>query len=81
MLLFSTQQIDERLGFFQKHFKLSGHEVRQLAAKRPKLISSDLKGVKLNTFVIKEEMGFNDEEIKKMILNKPAILAKCRWSI
>lgn len=52
--------------------------MRHLAAKRPKLITSDLKNVNLNKFVIKEEMGFSDEEIKKMVLNKPKILMKCK---
>lgn len=77
----STQEIDERLGFFQTNFKLSGQEVRQLAVKQPKVITGDLEIVKVNKFVIKEEMGFSDTEIKKMILEKPKILMKCKLLI
>lgn len=65
------------MGFFQKNFQLTGHEVRQLTVKRPKLITSDLEKVKVRKFVLKEEMGFSEQEIKTMILKKPAILAKC----
>lgn len=35
----STEKIDQRLGHFQKTFKLTGNEVRNLAVKRPRLIT------------------------------------------
>jgi len=34
-----TEKIDRRLGHFQKTFKLTGNEVRNLAVKRPRLIT------------------------------------------
>lgn len=55
--------------------------MRQLTTKKPKLITSDLKKIKLNNFVLKEEMGFSEEETKRMILNKPSILTKCKWPL
>ncbi|XP_049949482.1 transcription termination factor 3, mitochondrial [Schistocerca serialis cubense] len=72
-LMFSTKRIDRRLGHFQKTYNLSGSELRMLAQKQPKLITYNLHKVKESTFVIKEEMGFSDEELKKMLLSTPRL--------
>ena len=37
-LNFSVVEIDSKLGYFQKNFRLSGNEVRKLAIKEPNLI-------------------------------------------
>lgn len=76
-LSFNTKNIDERLGYFQQEFGLKGYEVRTLAAKGPNLITYDLIKVKLNTFAIREEMGFTSEEVKQMLLEKPKLFMKC----
>ncbi|CAG9864465.1 unnamed protein product [Phyllotreta striolata] len=70
-LTHSTKEIDDRLGFFQKTFSLTANNVRALATQCPRLITYQMDKVKLNLFVLKEEMGFNDVEIKKILLNKP----------
>ncbi|XP_050301628.1 transcription termination factor 3, mitochondrial [Anthonomus grandis grandis] len=72
-LSYSTQDIDQKLGFFQKTFELSGPEVRLVAAKKPQLITCYQQKVKEIIFTIKEEMGFSQENLKHMILIKPAI--------
>ncbi|KAI5641535.1 mTERF domain-containing protein [Phthorimaea operculella] len=72
-LMFSTKRIDNRLGFYQQKFELSGDEVRMLTTKQPKLITYNLHHIITNTFVIKEEMGFEDKEVKKMLLSKPKL--------
>lgn len=72
-LMFSTQRIDKRLGFFQRNFGLVGHEVRSLCASQPKLITYQMEHIRKNTFSIKEEMGFNAEETKQLLLNKPRL--------
>ncbi|KAG5891264.1 hypothetical protein JTB14_019671 [Gonioctena quinquepunctata] len=72
-LTHSTKNIDDCLGFFQHTFSLRGKEVRQLAVKNPKLITYPLEKVKLNIFVLKEEMGFTQEELKKVVLDKPKL--------
>ncbi|XP_018574305.1 transcription termination factor 3, mitochondrial [Anoplophora glabripennis] len=74
----STQQIDESLGFFQNHFQLNGNEVRLVAVTCPKLITTKIDKIKVNIFVLREEMGFNYEELKKMLLRKPLIYIKGR---
>lgn len=70
---FSTLRIDKRLGFYQDYFDLLGNEVRLLATKQPNLITYNLQHVKTNSFVIKEEMGFEDNEVKQLILKKPRL--------
>lgn len=73
-LMFSTVRIDRRLGYYQNCLALNGNEVRYLATKQPKLITYNLHHVRTNMFVIKEEMGFDDSEVKNIALNKPRLL-------
>ncbi|KAF9414697.1 hypothetical protein HW555_007475 [Spodoptera exigua] len=73
-LMFSTIRIDKRLGFFQETLNLCGKEVRYLATKQPKLITYNIHSIKTNMFVIKEEMGFEENEVKELVLKKPKIL-------
>lgn len=75
-LMFSTQRIDRKLGFFQNEFSLNGQEVRFLTTLQPKLITYNIQHVKRNKFVFKEEMGFTPEETKSIILKKPNLFMK-----
>ncbi|XP_044750479.1 transcription termination factor 3, mitochondrial [Coccinella septempunctata] len=75
-LQFSTQEIDDKLGFLQNMFHLTGNEVRKVVTKQPKLISCSDNLLKVNIFAIKEEMGFNDHEMKIMFIDKPKIFMK-----
>ncbi|KAF2899919.1 hypothetical protein ILUMI_06258 [Ignelater luminosus] len=77
-LIFSTQRIDRRLGFFQKHFFLTGDEVRQLTVQQPRIITYNIRHIKLNDFAIREEMGFSAEETKSILLKKPYVFMKGR---
>lgn len=72
-LMYSTLRIDRRLGYFQECFDLTGKEVRYLTTRKPTLITYNLYHIKTNMFTIKEEMGFNPNEIKTMLMNKPKI--------
>lgn len=80
-LMFSTQRIDKRLGHFQENFKLSGDEVRYLASKMPRLITYNMEHIRKNTFCIAEEMGFNLEESKCLLLNKPKLWMMSTYSL
>ena len=75
-LLFSVRGIDARLGFFQKTFNLTGSEVRSIAVTKPTLIvwSGTPTKVKRNLFSYNEEMGFTQEELRKMVVACPDIL-------
>ncbi|XP_055856609.1 transcription termination factor 3, mitochondrial [Episyrphus balteatus] len=72
-LMFSTKRIDKRLGYFQENFKLSGDDVRFLAAKQPRLITYSMEHIRKNMFCITEEMGFELEELRCLLLNKPKL--------
>lgn len=72
-LMFSTQRIDGRLGFFQTTFALSGPQVRQVVLAQPKLITYRLEAVRKNSFVIQEELGFSKSETKSLLLAAPKL--------
>ncbi|KRT78288.1 hypothetical protein AMK59_7401 [Oryctes borbonicus] len=75
-LMFSANRIDERLGYFQRTYKLTGNEVRTITCKQPRLITYSLEHVKLNNFALKEEMGFSDEDVKSILIRKPKTFMK-----
>ena len=70
-LSFSTKRIDRRLGWFQKNFKLGGDDIRFLAAKQPQLITYSMEHIREATFSIREQMGFDEDEMKVLLLSKP----------
>lgn len=70
----NTTVVDRRLGFFQAQFKLSGEQVRFLVTKQPKLITLPSMKIRENIFAVEGQMGFHEDEVKKVILNKPNIL-------
>ncbi|XP_046746900.1 transcription termination factor 3, mitochondrial [Diprion similis] len=77
-VMFSTKRIDTRLGYFQETFGLSGNEVRNLATRLPKLITYNMNHIHVNTFAVKEEMGFDNRQTKILICNYPGIWTKNR---
>lgn len=72
-LSFSTRRIDRRLGWFQNNFKLTGDDIRFLVHKQPKLITYNMEHIRESTFSIKEEMGFDADELKVLLLSKPKL--------
>ncbi|XP_011299089.1 transcription termination factor 3, mitochondrial [Fopius arisanus] len=75
-LSWRTDEIDNKLAYFQREFRLLGKEVRALVIRRPKLITFPLKIIRDNTFAIKEQMGFDEDQAKEILLNKPKIWEK-----
>lgn len=67
------------MGFFQETLNLCGKEVRDLATKQSKLITYNIHSIKCNMFVIKEEMGFEDTEVKELVLAKPKLLMLSKY--
>lgn len=80
-LSFSTKDIDYRLGYFQDTFKLTGSEVRYLAAKGPRAITYDMDKIKLNTFAVVEEMGFDLKQMQRILLNAHRVWILARYRI
>uniref|UniRef100_A0A8D9F1D1 Transcription termination factor 3, mitochondrial n=1 Tax=Cacopsylla melanoneura TaxID=428564 RepID=A0A8D9F1D1_9HEMI len=72
-LEYKVEQIDERLGFFQQSFHLSGNEVRALCEQLPKLITKKKEWILEVSFAVKEQMGFNNKEMKKLLLTHPRL--------
>lgn len=69
----STKDIDARLGFFQKLFRLSGNEVRCIAIAGPKLVTQKQEQILEASFSMKEECGFMAHEAKAILLKCPAV--------
>lgn len=72
-LEYKVEQIDERLGFFQQTFRLSGNEVRGLCEQLPKLITKKKDWLMEISFAVKEQMGFDEKEMKQMLLQCPRL--------
>jgi hypothetical protein len=77
-LNFSTRRIDRRLGWFQKNFVLTGDDVRFLATKFPRLITSHLMHVREMNFCVREELGFDADETKVLLLAFPKLFMKSK---
>ncbi|XP_039486689.1 transcription termination factor 3, mitochondrial [Drosophila santomea] len=73
-LMFSTRRVDRRLGYFQKEFKLSGHDLRLLATREPNAITYNMEHLRKSVFTLKEEMGFNAKELSALVVRKPRLL-------
>lgn len=77
-LLYSTKDIDNRLGYFQNNFRLNGRQVRILTIKGPKVVTYRMVHLLENTFSIKEEMGFDQMQVRKLLLTLPRIWIKSK---
>lgn len=80
-LNYTTLTIDRRLAFFQRQFKLTGNETRLVAVNGPRLITHNHKKVLENTFCIRELMGFENEQIKNLLMKKPILWIKSMLNI
>ncbi|KAL3889667.1 hypothetical protein ACJMK2_001999 [Sinanodonta woodiana] len=76
ILLMSTERLDAKLGFYQKEFKLTGHEVRAAIVKYPKLIIFNKDDIIENKFNFHELMGFSDEQVKRIFVSSPRALTE-----
>ncbi|XP_034944449.1 transcription termination factor 3, mitochondrial [Chelonus insularis] len=72
-LRYTTKEVDRKLGYVQAELKLSGEQVRKAFVMQPKLILAPRSQLRENFFSVKEEMGFDDYQIKQILLAKPSI--------
>lgn len=72
-LMHTTRDIDARLGFFQREFRLSGNQVRELTFLSPKIITSDVNKIKELTFSIRKELELTENETSSLLLKQPII--------
>ncbi|GAB1603693.1 transcription termination factor 3, mitochondrial-like, partial [Argonauta hians] len=73
LLLIPVSSIDGKLGFYQKFFKLSGDEVREIVTRQPKLITYNIKVIKDIHFEMKEFFGFTNLDLQKIFLSFPKV--------
>lgn len=76
-----VDNIDKKLGLFQKEFKLTGDEVRFVAVRDPKLILRYFNHTRELSFVLKEELGFTEPEAKDLLLKKPKLWRLAKKSL
>ncbi|XP_068189364.1 transcription termination factor 3, mitochondrial [Antennarius striatus] len=74
LLNFSVKRLDNRLGFYQQHLKLSASNTRDIVARLPKLLSGSLEPVKENLKVCELELGFKENEIQHIVIAVPKVL-------
>lgn len=72
-LTYSTRDIDWRLGFLQKHFELRGNEVRTVTISCPRLITHNTIDVEKISFSMREECGFDNYQIKRLVQEVPKL--------
>ncbi|KAH8379764.1 hypothetical protein KR009_007008 [Drosophila setifemur] len=73
-LMFSTRRVDRRLGYFQKEFHLSGHDIRLLATREPNVITYNMEHLRKSVFTLREEMGFSPKELSTLVVRKPRLM-------
>ncbi|KAK0053887.1 transcription termination factor 3 mitochondrial [Biomphalaria pfeifferi] len=72
-LLMDPHKLDEKLGFLQNTFQLTGQEVRHVAMTYPKILPWRQELIADVRFHIKEFIGFSDSELKEIILKEPSL--------
>lgn len=72
-LMFSTERIDKRLGFFQREFELTGNEVRKLTVLLPAIVTYKLDQIRELTFSVREELELSRDETRRLLLKCPQI--------
>ncbi|KAK3932614.1 Transcription termination factor 3, mitochondrial [Frankliniella fusca] len=71
-LTLSTKEIDGRLGFIQKTFRLSGNNVRSIAASCPAVVSSTKWSIFMDTTkLLDREFGFDSWERQHLLQTAP----------
>lgn len=79
-LNYSTHDIDGRLGYFQKHFGLRGNELRTVTISYPKLITHKMNDVEQVSFSMREECGFDRDQVKQLVQKCPKLWMMRKFS-
>lgn len=81
LLSMSVPNIDEKLGFYQKLFKLTGSQVREVVCHLPKLVSYNAKSIKEIHFQMKEFLGFTNFDLQKIFLITPRVFLSNKYNL
>lgn len=71
-------EVDSILGFIQKEYQLKGYQVRSMLIEYPKLVSLEPMQIRLQTFALKEDIGFEKGQIRHVVMTVPSILGQHR---
>jgi mTERF domain-containing protein len=75
-LSLSVTQVDTKLGWFQREFKMNGAQVREVVSTRPKLVTLPLKIPSDVRFCLKDFICYDDQTIKTFLLTYPRLFTK-----
>jgi mTERF domain-containing protein len=72
----SVENVDQRLGWLQREFGLTGSELRKIVTDRPKLATLPAKIIADMRFGLKEFLEFDDESIRTMMKSCSKLFTK-----
>lgn len=75
-LSLTVEELDTKLGWFQKEFQLNGQEVREMVLSQPKLITLPLKIPSDVRFILKDLLTFTPATIKSFLKQHPKLFIK-----
>ncbi|CAL1538735.1 unnamed protein product [Lymnaea stagnalis] len=81
VLLMDPYKVDEKLGFLQNAFQLSGSEVRHVALTLPKILTWRRELIADVRFHVKEFIGFTNPELKEVILKEPKVFLYSKYQL
>ncbi|CAJ0932011.1 unnamed protein product, partial [Mesorhabditis belari] len=68
-----VKTLDERLGWMQKEFRLTGDEMRALITKEPRVIQFGIGALERMSKLFKKELKFHPKQAKKILLKDPRV--------
>ncbi|CAB3396624.1 unnamed protein product [Caenorhabditis bovis] len=69
----NVELIDSRLGWIQKQFKLTAKLTREVVVKEPRIIMFGMGPIERIVKMLKNELGFGDQDLKTFVLTDPRI--------
>ncbi|XP_027202749.2 mitochondrial transcription termination factor 3 [Dermatophagoides pteronyssinus] len=70
------QTIDQNLADLGEEYRLTANEIRHIVRRHPRIISMSNHQLKKCTFVFAEQMGFNEDEIRSLIIRNAVLWTK-----
>lgn len=75
-LSLSVEEVDTRLGWFQKEFGLSGAELRRVVVEKPKLVTLPTVIAQKIKFGITDFLDYSPQSLKSLLLKYPKLFTK-----
>lgn len=75
-LSLSVEEVDTRLGWFQKEFGLTGAELRQVVIEKPKLVTLPTVIAQKVKFGVTDFLDYSPKSLKSLLLKYPKLFTK-----